>query len=875
VHLVRDAVGRLVHLDHLEVFDLARDGGKPQALADAYVQANQGLFHIEDILDFGPRPKEFSRDAGTKLRPDVVKQEGPALVFGYTQYLNNVPVWGGGLAVLMIPSRAQTHRVVGASSDVHFDVTSSPDGNPVLIPQLTDDGAAPTGDSMPGYISVADLQELLSSDPTYATLKINKILERSTIYYYRYDAARRFVPPVGDQGLVLVRRKPKGSTRDLSAESRATTSAQPPLQQDLHYLATELRFMAVAGEGAEQSVEIEYQAFISVGTGQLLAVHALAAACLCAAFPVVSTAGPQAQVLTVDPLTKVGRGADLPPAPISAAALDSFAEPVTLDQLAAVPGTELNDALASIMEIDAPVSQPAAAGAGGVFADTPSGDAAAFSAITVYYHVASLFRMLRQLNILTKYSDIDLPLWIDQLDGFRPMRAITLGHIRGRLSDELLFGAIQPNSDLSAALDVRLVLHEFSHVLLQRAHEDLNLAFAHSFGDSLAAILTDPCSKLRKDPETGSLDAPDRFSTFPWFEYEHTDEDSQRLYRSHGGDRRSPRADRGPAQPSYAWSGPVADAEAARPDAVNGYDREQILSTSLFRAYRAIGGDSETEAQRLFAARYMAYLIIQAAWLLPTVDHHAGGTVEDFVLKIRTADVADRYVAGPDAPNPLFGDLPGGAVHKVVQWAFEEQGLYVPPTEMLPDLGRGPTGTGVDSGKGQLPDLYIGADRAGYLPYREGIFNTTDDLWNVTPDGQPGTPVADEVNSIFVRVHNRGVDTVSDAQVTVYWRADAESTHWDPAPASGWVQADSPPPPVPAVAGTSADAQFRAGDAVFGPFSWTPPSSAQGWVLLASVSSPGDPSNLAADFPCALNAIPLARLLPYDNNLALRRYPSP
>jgi hypothetical protein len=49
------------------------------------------------------------------------------------------------------------------------------------------------------------------------------------------------------------------------------------------------------------------------------------------------------------------------------------------------------------------------------------------------------------------------------------------------------------------------VLHEFCHELLWENVGSPNFGFAHSAGDSLAAILLDP----------GSL-APDRFLTFPF-----------------------------------------------------------------------------------------------------------------------------------------------------------------------------------------------------------------------------------------------------------------------------------------------------------------------------------------------------------------------
>ena len=45
---------------------------------------------------------------------------------------------------------------------------------------------------------------------------------------------------------------------------------------------------------------------------------------------------------------------------------------------------------------------------------------------------------------------------------------------------------------LGIAADVRVVRHEFSHVLIYAATGGLELDFVHSFGDSLAAVMSDP-----------------------------------------------------------------------------------------------------------------------------------------------------------------------------------------------------------------------------------------------------------------------------------------------------------------------------------------------------------------------------------------------
>src|SRR5262249_10077040 len=65
---------------------------------------------------------------------------------------------------------------------------------------------------------------------------------------------------------------------------------------------------------------------------------------------------------------------------------------------------------------------------------------------------------------------------------------------------------------LGIAADARFVWHEFGHALLVAATGALELPFAHSAGDALAAIICDLDSRI------GELAAPSRGVTFPWVE---------------------------------------------------------------------------------------------------------------------------------------------------------------------------------------------------------------------------------------------------------------------------------------------------------------------------------------------------------------------
>ena len=139
----------------------------------------------------------------------------------------------------------------------------------------------------------------------------------------------------------------------------------------------------------------------------------------------------------------------------------------------------------------------------------------------------------------------------------------------------------------------------------------------------------------------------------------------------------------------------------------DGYSSEQILSTTLFRVYRSIGGDSTDVSRREFAARYMAYLMLRAVGTLTPMSNpeYAGALPRRRLL---AADAGDWTSEG------VFG----GAYGKVLTWSFEKQNLN----------------------DGALPsvDVYIDDGRAGeyaYLP----VYWETATIWNrLNADGLTG-----------------------------------------------------------------------------------------------------------------------------------------
>ena len=220
-----------------------------------------------------------------------------------------------------------------------------------------------------------------------------------------------------------------------------------------------------------------------------------------------------------------------------------------------------------------------------------------------------------------------------------------------------------PAEPLGIAADPRWVWHEIGHVLLMASIGELEFRFAHSPGDALAAIVSDPESKL-------AVNAKARGRTFPWVFLPRRHDRCV----SHG----------------WSWSGSLHRALASVPSRASahrkGYWSEQILSSSLFRLYRCLGGDTidrdvtiDTIA-RQSASHYSVYLIIKAIQMLGPSRIVLAQDPDQFVSALIDADIgtSDWTITFPPKDGPTFKKI-GGCAHKVIRWAFESQGLYAAP----------------------------------------------------------------------------------------------------------------------------------------------------------------------------------------------------
>jgi len=395
---------------------------------------------------------------------------------------------------------------------------------------------------------------------------------------------------------------------------------------------------------------------------------------------------------------------------------------------------------------------------------------------------------------------------------------------------------------LSVASDPRWAWHEFCHVLNFASTGELEFPFAHSAGDALAAIVADPISRLAQgDPE-----APIRFATYPWIEVPG---------RSHG---RS--ATRG-----YGWCGgrnlARLDFTASLERYHHTYDGEQILSSSLFRLYRSLGGDTrepdqpsaEDELIRLSASDYCVYLIMRGISLLGPDTLAPARTPDQFVSALIDADLGTgEWII--DATWP-FNRTPregvrrqGGRVHKVVRWAFEQQGLYATPD---------PRETAEGPGLPPLVDVYIADRRRGDGKPGDGGYapvplrhEDDDEPWHAHPDW-----LRREGRQLKVTVANRGQQAAvaTGLRVWVSRRASKDKVTWKAVPIAVERQDVASGGKVEFVLQLPVDA------------------GTQPLWFLVSVNAAADPSNLADDEPPPEPWDKVLELVAHDNNLALAR----
>lgn len=789
VNLDKDEQGKVQVLEHFQEPFVAGEGSAefdgtrsaaspppttPQGLAEQYLREVAPHYGIDQNM-LGPSgaADAFSRGEPTSSPDGELQLAEEKDILGtttisYQQTYAGLPIWKAGVSVTIQP---EPMRVTASQSSVHHDI-----GLPMenLVEAAT-----------PKSITPDALKKLFSIKQTAPEITGTRRL------IYQYDSERRIDPEAQTP-----------ATTD-SFESGPPTLPLPDLPPSIvpgqHYVVNEVLFtLPVEGIG-----RVNWRAFIEEYTNAVLYLRAL----------IASATG---KVFKADPLT-AGAGAGATPV-AAAAVLNPLRATVTLEGLTNSNPQNLSGNFVNLVNNDAPIiAPPTQPNPPAAFAfDAPSRE---FAAANAYHHCDWLFRLMQGMgfNISSYFDGTAFPVPVDACAFADAINARAPGNTTGTGSGGFQFGlAGSPFPAVSIAADVRVVLHEFGHTLLWDSVHSPNFGFAHSAGDSLAAVLMDPESALRNDPVK-------RFHTFPWI----------LPNRQHGRD----------VAAGWAWGG-VND--------VGSYSSEQILSTTHFRLYRSLGGDSTDVTRRKLAARQTAYLIFRAI----------GTLASNPVTPTPNPGIYATALMNADIGTLNFEGYRGGTFHKVVRWAFEKQGLYQPAGAPTPVTKPGAP---------PKVDVFIndGLDYQGNQRKGEYVFQPVHweckDIWNrlaVSPGGGGGvhqTPVVGQTNFAYVKVQNRGMVAANNVVVRGYSANPGVGLTWP----GDWKPMLTPQLTVASIP--------SGGSVVVGPFKWKPANVGHECMFMeASVA--GDRSNIdpLTFFPCATGPTPEWRVVPFDNNIGQR-----
>ena len=730
----------------------------------------EGVASTDDVPDGVETPDDL------ELRLSEEKPDPDLTTVGYQQTWRGIRIWGAGTAV----SLRTNPLAVAAVNNTCFAVVD------VQMPQNPKGPEVPAtrvhlAEGFGGPVRVVrevKATPVVEGTPKSRESRVQVVADE--IVVFRYEAAKRLSdvhPDAQDQD---------GIEDDLPFPVQLP--AAPDVPDGTFRLARELIVRIVGPSGGEP---ITWRAIIDIATGGLLylrpfAAHVTGLVLAKDPFTLGSTAGPGSTAATLNGLR-------------SAATLQALtAPPAGSDQ--SLTGTIIN-----ITDVESPTVAGPTRPVGSNFDYDARTDN--FGAVNAYVHTDQFFRTIESLGFsrATYFNGTTFPTRVDHRGSYSnpPTGVAVNASCHGNGTGGISYTQFQlaDTSDtanpLNIAADPRITMHELGgHGILYDHVNAANMGFAHSVGDSFAAILSDPDTL-----------APDRFMTFPWLLA------TRRHDRAIGA--------------GWAFGGSKD---------TGGYNTEQILSTTHFRIYRSLGGDSTWAPTRQFAARVASYLLLRAvSTLTPSTNP---GNVTAWITAMQAADAADWASAG----------LAGGAYGKVIRWAFEKQGVY--------QAAGAPTPV-TREGVAPAQDVYIDDGRHGEYQYQP-VHWDNQNVWNRRFD-DAGTlhedPWLNRENYAYTRVRNRGTQTATGVVVKAYNTDPGAGLVWP----DNWRAMTTAQLTVPDIP--------PGGEVLVGPFKWTP-TVADHECLLMIASSAGDPSNVS-NFGAG-ESIAEWRLVPHDNNCAQR-----
>ncbi|MFL6215774.1 MAG: hypothetical protein ACJ74J_17965 [Blastocatellia bacterium] len=792
--------------------------------------------------------------------------------YAYHQTYLNTPVWAAGITTTI--KQAPT-RVVAATntSERGIDATMPSneaieryrrlfatgekiDGPPSRRKAKRNGTSDVAGSGLLADILSKSAKASKGSDDRQTTPR----LIRGRFFVYQYDPAERSVDHLHPtQGKRALEERAMPNVEQPLCGTPPTLPLRPvprSIREGRWYLVAELLFRLPYKGG-----RMNWRMLVEVETNTILYLRAL-------------SSGVNGLVFTYDPITSTGTTTNTPDK--SNAVLNPHRDDVVLANLnAPVAGVQsLEGAWATLTEESLPRIAPPSNFTGVRFDyDVRTDD---FAAVNAYYHVDRFFQLVENLGFPIAgaggyFDGTAFPVEVDHRGMGTGINAQCVGDGDGiDFTQYALADITDVDNPVGIATDWRVILHEMAgHGTLEDHVGIPNFGFAHSAGDSFAMILNDYLSEWHHGA------ALDRFLLAPFVP-------------GLSSPRRSDRA----VADGWGWGG-IKDKGIGPGN--SGYESEQILSTTMFRVYRAIGGDSSSAGRREFAARYMAYLMLRAIGTLTPLSNPR--RPEQFLAALTNAD------AGNWTSEGVFG----GAYGKTLVWSFEKQNL--------------------NSGARPAVDVYIDDGRAGEYDYLPVHWGTTT-IWNRrNPDGKSGhqEPALGETNYAYVKIKNRGTTVANNVIVKGYHCKPSAGVLW-PNDLQPFTTAQLSPPPTDncvakrkkvaeskelvadlkglreGATGTLlhgilrqlAQAQRQLArdeealakcekilllpptlqpnnteEKTVGPFKWTPVLNAWGHdCMVMIVSATGDPSNV--DKFTAGEVIEDWRLVPNDNNVAQR-----
>lgn len=479
--VTRDVYGTVRDVQHVdEVF--ISGASSPLLAAHEYLLRHGALLGVSaaELAHFSLAPETEPRALGVELRYGEEKPQFDMTTVVFEQTLFGLPIWQAGVSVHL---QRDPFVVVAAQSKRHTQV----------------DADMPSADALKSAarLDKKRLTKELGIDHDKACDASSFKVLRQRLMVYRYDPAERLArehhaPAPTAAQTAQPSPQPSPQTGHLHP-----TLPLPPVNERVrdgrHRVVIELTF-SVTWNGI---ADLAWVALLDVDTLSVLYLRAF----------IDDVNG---LVFEADPVTL--NGGPLPSA--TTAQLNPLRSTVQLPELVPAAGiVSLTGPHVAVQDLEALAVAPPTRPAGSPFSYDARTDN--FAAVNAYYHCDRFFHLVRDLgfDLPTYFTGTPFPSPVDHrgttiFTGPNTINAYCAGNgSYGILRTAFMLADLGDVANpIGLACDWRVVLHELGgHGILYNHVNSPNFGFAHSAGDSFAAVLNDPGSR-----------APDRFETFPW-----------------------------------------------------------------------------------------------------------------------------------------------------------------------------------------------------------------------------------------------------------------------------------------------------------------------------------------------------------------------